>query len=228
MGDIQRNLHRIQREIGQACQRAGRAEGEVTLIAVSKTKPIELLREAYDGGTREFGENRVQELLSKIPLMPSDVRWHLIGHLQTNKVRQVIGKTCLIHSVDSLKLAGEIEKESKRQDVVTYILLEVNVAREESKFGFLLEEVEEALKTIGGFPHVRVRGLMTVAPFVEDAEKNRAVFRKLYDFYVDMKTKNIDNGSMTILSMGMTGDFGVAVEEGATMVRVGTGIFGAR
>jgi hypothetical protein len=228
MGDIQRNLHRIQREIGQACQRAGRAEGEVTLIAVSKTKPIELLREAYDGGTREFGENRVQELLSKIPLMPSDVRWHLIGHLQTNKVRQVIGKTCLIHSVDSLKLAGEIEKESKRQDVVTDILLEVNVAREESKFGFLLEEVEEALKTIGGFPHVRVRGLMTVAPFVEDAEKNRAVFRKLYDFYVDMKTKNIDNGSMTILSMGMTGDFGVAVEEGATMVRVGTGIFGAR
>lgn len=228
MGDIQRNLHRIQREIGQACQRAGRAEGEVTLIAVSKTKPIELLREAYDGGTREFGENRVQELLSKIPLMPSDVRWHLIGHLQTNKVRQVIGKTCLIHSVDSLKLAGEIEKESKRQDVVTDILLEVNVAREESKFGFLLEEVEEALKTIGGFPHVRVRGLMTIAPFVEDAEKNRAVFRKLYDFYVDMKTKNIDNGSMTILSMGMTGDFGVAVEEGATMVRVGTGIFGAR
>lgn len=228
MGDIQRNLHRIQREIGQACQRAGRAEGEVTLIAVSKTKPIELLREAYNGGTREFGENRVQELLSKIPLMPSDVRWHLIGHLQTNKVRQVIGKTCLIHSVDSLKLAGEIEKESKRQDVVTDILLEVNVAREESKFGFLLEEVEEALKTIGGFPHVRIRGLMTVAPFVEDAEKNRAVFRKLYDFYVDMKTKNIDNGSMTILSMGMTGDFGVAVEEGATMVRVGTGIFGAR
>lgn len=228
MGDIQRNLHRIQREIGQACQRAGRAEGEVTLIAVSKTKPIELLREAYNGGTREFGENRVQELLSKIPLMPSDVRWHLIGHLQTNKVRQVIGKTCLIHSVDSLKLTGEIEKESKRQDVVTDILLEVNVAREESKFGFLLEEVEEALKTIGGFPHVRVRGLMTVAPFVEDAEKNRAVFRKLYDFYVDMKTKNIDNGSMTILSMGMTGDFGVAVEEGATMVRVGTGIFGAR
>ena len=228
MGDIQRNLHRIQREIGQACQRAGRAEGEVTLIAVSKTKPIELLREAYNGGTREFGENRVQELLSKIPLRPSDVRWHLIGHLQTNKVRQVIGKTCLIHSVDSLKLAGEIEKESKRQDVVTDILLEVNVAREESKFGFLLEEVEEALKTIGGFPHVRVRGLMTVAPFVEDAEKNRAVFRKLYDFYVDMKTKNIDNGSMTILSMGMTGDFGVAVEEGATMVRVGTGIFGAR
>lgn len=228
MGDIQRNLHRIQREIGQACQRAGRAEGEVTLIAVSKTKPIELLREAYDGGTREFGENRVQELLSKIPLMPSDVRWHLIGHLQTNKVRQVIGKTCLIHSVDSLKLAGEIEKESKRQDVVTDILLEVNVAREESKFGFLLEEVEEALKTIGGFPHVRVCGLMTVAPFVEDAEKNRAVFRKLYDFYVDMKTKNIDNGTMTVLSMGMTGDFTVAVEEGATMVRVGTGIFGAR
>lgn len=228
MGEIQTNLHRTEREIGQACQRAGRDQGEVTLIAISKTKPLELLREAYDGGAREFGENRVQELLSKIPLMPSDVRWHLIGHLQTNKVRQIIGKTYLIHSVDSLKLAGEIEKESGRQEVVTDILLEVNVAREESKFGFLLEEVEEALRAIGEFPHVRVRGLMTVAPFVEDAENNRAVFRKLYDFYVDMKTKNIDNGSMTILSMGMTGDFWVAVEEGATMVRVGTGIFGAR
>lgn len=226
--EIQTNLCRTKDEIAGACQRAGRDPGDVTLIAVSKTKPIELLQEAYDGGAREFGENRVQELLTKIPLMPKDVKWHLIGHLQTNKVRQIIGKTCLIHSVDSVKLAGEIEKESNKQGIVTDILLEVNVAREESKFGFLLEEVEEALRSIQIFSHVKVCGLMTVAPFVEDAEKNRAVFRKLYDFYVDMKTKNIDNGSMTILSMGMTGDFQVAVEEGSTMVRVGTGIFGAR
>lgn len=226
--EIQTNLYRTKDEIAGACQRAKRDLGDVTLIAVSKTKPIELLQEAYDGGAREFGENRVQELLTKIPLMPKDVKWHLIGHLQTNKVRQIIGKTCLIHSVDSVKLAGEIEKESNKQGIVTDILLEVNVAREESKFGFLLEEVEEALRSIRIFSHVKVCGLMTVAPFVEDAEKNRAVFRKLYDFYVDMKTKNIDNGSMTILSMGMTGDFQVAVEEGSTMVRVGTGIFGAR
>lgn len=226
--EIQTNLHRTEAQIREACKRAARDDGEVTLIAVSKTKPIELLKEAYDGGARQFGENRVQELLSKIPLMPGDVKWHLIGHLQTNKVRQVIGKTCLIHSVDSVRLAREIEKESERQNLVTDILLEVNVAEEESKFGFLLEEVEDALKIIRGFSHVRVCGLMTVAPFVEDAEKNRPVFRKLYDFYVDMKTKNIDNGSMTTLSMGMTGDFQVAVEEGATMVRVGTGIFGAR
>ncbi len=222
------NLHKTEEAIANACAKAGRNRGDVTLIAVSKTKPIDLLKEAYEGGARHFGENRVQELLTKIPLMPRDVKWHLIGHLQTNKVRQIIGKTCLIHSVDSLKLAGEIEKESGKQNLVTDILLEVNVACEESKFGFLLEEVEEALNAINRFPHVRVLGLMTVAPFVEDAEKNRSVFRKLYEFYVDIKTKNIDNGSMTILSMGMTGDFCVAVEEGATMVRVGTGIFGAR
>ena len=226
--EIGTNLHRTQERIAAACKNAGRDPGDVTLIAVSKTKPVELLREAYDSGSRHFGENRVQELLGKIPQMPSDVKWHLIGHLQTNKVRQIIGKTCLIHSVDSVKLAGEIEKESAKQNLVTDILLEVNVAKEDSKFGFGLEETEDALRSICGFPHVRVRGLMTVAPFVEDAEKNRPVFRKLYEFYVDMKTKNIDNGSMTTLSMGMTGDFQVAVEEGATMVRVGTGIFGAR
>lgn len=226
--EIRTYLHRTEERIAEACKKAGRDPGEVTLIAVSKTKPIELLREAYEGGARHFGENRVQELALKIPLMPQDVKWHLIGHLQTNKVRQVMGKTCLIHSVDSVKLAREIEKESEKESLVTDILLEINVAEEESKFGFLLGEAREALKIITEFSHVKVLGLMTVAPFVEDAEKNRPVFRKLYELYVDMKTKNIDNGSMTTLSMGMTGDFQVAVEEGATMVRVGTGIFGAR
>ena len=160
--------------------------------------------------------------------MPSDSNWHMIGHLQTNKVRQVTGKIALIHSADSIRLVREIEKESARQELVTDILLEVNAAREESKFGFFLEEVEEALCEMKNFPHVKVRGLMTIAPFVSCAEDNRGVFRKLYQFYVDIKSKNIDNVTMDILSMGMTGDFQVAIEEGATMVRVGTGIFGAR
>ena len=226
--EIQTNLLEIQNQIHESCLKVGRDPKEVTLVAVSKTKPIEMLQEAYKAGSRCFGENKVQELISKIPQMPKDVDWHLIGHLQTNKVKQVIGKTCLIHSVDSIKLAKEIEKESEKNNLVTDILLEVNVAKEESKFGFFLEEVEEALHLAGQLPHIRVSGLMTIAPFVVNAEENRSVFRKLYEFYVDMKTKNIDNGTMTVLSMGMTGDFTVAVEEGATMVRVGTGIFGVR
>ena len=152
----------------------------------------------------------------------------MIGHLQTNKVRQIVGKTCLIHSVDSVRLAEEIHKESVKKGLVTQILLEVNVAEEESKFGFHVEEVEDALKQIQEFSGVCVRGLMTIAPFVDNPEDNRPVFQKLNKLYVDMKTKNIDNDTMNILSMGMTGDFEVAVEEGATMVRVGTGIFGAR
>lgn len=226
--EIQTNLLEIQNQIHESCLKVGRDPKEVTLVAVSKTKPIEMLQEAYKAGSRCFGENKVQELISKIPQMPKDVNWHLIGHLQTNKVKQVIGKTGLIHSVDSIKLAKEIEKESEKNNLVTDILLEVNVAKEESKFGFFLEEVEEALHLAGQLPHIRVSGLMTIAPFVVNAEENRSVFRKLYEFYVDMKTKNIDNGTMTVLSMGMTGDFTVAVEEGATMVRVGTGIFGVR
>ncbi len=226
--EIRENLQRIEEQIGEACTRAGRDRREVTLVAVSKTKPVDMLRSAYEAGARQFGENKVQELTSKIPQLPSDISWHMIGHLQTNKVRQILGKTCLIHSADSIRLVREIEKESARQEQTTDILLEVNVAREESKFGFFLEEVEEALYIMKDFPHVKVRGLMTIAPFVSNAQQNRPVFRKLYQFYVDVKSKNIDNVTMDILSMGMTGDFQVAIEEGATMVRVGTGIFGAR
>ena len=166
--------------------------------------------------------------MEKYLQLPDSVRWHMIGHLQTNKVRQVVGKAALIHSVDSFHLAKEIDKESGKKNIITDILLEVNVAGEESKFGFCLEETENALKEICQFQNIRVRGLMTVAPFVDYAEENRQIFRKLHEFYVDMKSKNIDNGTMGVLSMGMTGDFEVAIEEGATMVRVGTGIFGAR
>lgn len=225
---IQEQMTYVQEKIREACGRVSRNPEEVTLIAVSKTKPVEMLLEAYEAGARDFGENKVQELVQKRPLLPEDARFHMIGHLQTNKVKQVIGQTALIHSVDSIHLAEQIEAVAARRDLTVDILLEVNVAKEESKFGFYLEETEEALRKIGGFPHVKVRGLMTIAPFVVNSEENRPVFKKLYDFYVDMKSKNIDNVTMSILSMGMTGDYEVAVEEGATMVRVGTGIFGAR
>lgn len=225
---ISENLSQVRERMAAACERAGREPGEVTLIAVSKTKPVSMLMEAYDAGTRVFGENKVQEILEKLPQMPEDCVFHMIGHLQTNKVHQVVGKVSMIHSVDSLRLAEKIEKESEKKGIVSDILLEVNAAREESKFGFFLEETEEAVKDIAALPHVRVKGLMTIAPNVENAEDNRKVFQDLYQLYVDIKSKNIDNGTMSVLSMGMTGDYEVAIEEGATMIRVGTGIFGSR
>ncbi len=225
---ISENLSQVRERMAAACERAGREPGEVTLIAVSKTKPVSMLMEAYDAGTRVFGENKVQEILEKLPQMPEDCVFHMIGHLQTNKVHQVVGKVSMIHSVDSLRLAEKIEKESEKKGIVSDILLEVNAAREESKFGFFLEETEEAVKDIAALPHVRVKGLMTIAPNVENAEDNRKVFQDLYQLYVDIKSKNIDNGNLSVLSMGMTGDYEVAIEEGATMIRVGTGIFGSR
>lgn len=225
---VAKQYQQIGQRIAAACKRAGRDPGEVTLIAVSKTKPEEMLLEAYGAGARDFGENKVQELLAKKPALPQDIRWHMIGHLQTNKVRQIVGKVCLIHSVDSVKLAEEIEKEAAKREIAVPILLEVNVAREESKFGFLPEEAYPALERIACLPHVKIQGLMTIAPYTERAQDNRQIFRKLYQLFIDMKSKNIDNVNMNILSMGMTGDFEVAIEEGSTMVRVGTGIFGER
>lgn len=225
---IKENLEEVREKIRQACQRSGRREEDVTLISVSKTKPVEMLKEAYEAGSRDFGENRVQEIMEKYGQMPEDVRWHMIGHLQKNKVRQVIDKAVLIHSVDTVELAEQIKKDAAKRDLTVDILLEVNVAEEESKFGFRTEEVEAAVMKIKEFPHVHIKGLMTIAPFVSNSEDNREVFKKLYQLYVDIRSKNIDNVNMSVLSMGMTGDYEVAVEEGATMIRVGTGIFGAR
>lgn len=225
---VAENLKTIRERVDAACERAGRRPEEVALIAVSKTKPLSMLQEAYEAGARDFGENKVQEILEKYPEMPEDARFHMIGHLQTNKAKQVVGKAVLIHSVDSLHLAEKIEQEAAKRDLTADILLEVNVAREESKFGLMLEEVIPLLEEVKNLPHVRVRGLMTIAPNVENPEENRKHFKKLYQLYVDIKSKNIDNGTMSVLSMGMTGDFEVAVEEGATMIRVGTGIFGSR
>ena len=225
---LKENLENVEQKIQAACERSGRDRSEVTLIAVSKTKPAEMVQEAYDLGIRLFGENKVQEILEKCPRMPEDARFHMIGHLQRNKVKQVLPHAVLIHSVDSLRLAEQIDQEAEKLGITAKILLEVNVAKEESKFGMMPEEVPEMVEQISLLPHLQIEGLMTIAPFVDDPEKNRPVFQKLYQLSVDIKKKNIDNVNMSVLSMGMTGDYQVAVEEGATMIRVGTGIFGAR
>ena len=225
---IRENLESVRKRVETACEKAGRSRNEVTLIAVSKTKPLDMLKEAYQGGARDFGENKVQELIDKIPEMPSDIRWHMIGHLQRNKIKYIIDKVDMIHSVDSFRLAEAIEHEAAKHELVMPILLEVNVAEEDTKFGLKMEEVIPLLEKISGFSHIQVEGLMTIAPFVDDPEENRQVFRDLKQLSVDISQKNMNNINMRVLSMGMTGDYQVAVEEGATMVRVGTGIFGAR
>lgn len=228
MNTIRDHLNEVRKNIQKACEKAGRSPQEVTLIAVSKTKPLFMLEEAYEAGARDFGENKVQEILEKHPKMPEDARFHMIGHLQRNKVKQVLPHAVLIHSVDSYRLAEQISQEAGKLGITAKILLEVNVAKEESKFGMMPEDVEEMAGQIAALPHLQIEGLMTIAPFVDDPEKNRPVFRKLYQLSVDIKKKNIDNVNMGVLSMGMTGDYQVAVEEGSTMIRVGTGIFGAR
>ena len=228
MNTIRDHLNEVRENIQKACEKAGRSPQEVTLIAVSKTKPLFMLEEAYEAGARDFGENKVQEILEKHPKMPEDARFHMIGHLQRNKVKQVLPHAVLIHSVDSYRLAAQISQEAGKLGITAKILLEVNVAKEESKFGMMPEDVEEMAGQIAALPHLQIEGLMTIAPFVDDQEKNRPVFRKLYQLSVDIKKKNIDNVNMGVLSMGMTGDYQVAVEEGSTMIRVGTGIFGAR
>ena len=225
---IAENLKQVHQNIVKACEMAGRDPKEVTLIAVSKTKPVEMLREAYDEGERIFGENKVQEIMDKYGHLPDDIQWHMIGHLQRNKVKYIVDKVSMIHSVDSVRLAQTIEQEAARKNVCVPILIEVNVAEEESKFGLKTEEVLSLLEKICDYPHIQVQGLMTIAPFVEDPEENREIFRKLKKLSVDIDKKNINNITMSVLSMGMTGDYEVAVQEGATMVRVGTGIFGAR
>ncbi len=226
--DIKKNLDLVGKNIEAACAACGRETGEVKLIAVSKTKPLPMLEEAYACGCRDFGENKVQELVDKYEAMPKDIRWHMIGHLQRNKVKYIVDKVFLIHSVDSLRLAQEIEKEAAKKNVCVNILVEVNVAEEESKFGTTVQESVSLVEQIAQLPHVRVRGLMTIAPYVEDAEENRRYFAKMKQIYVDIIHKNIDNVSMEELSMGMTGDYEVAITEGATYIRVGTGIFGER
>ena len=222
------NYEAVKNNIEQACMRSNRDLSEVTLIAVSKTKPVPMLQEIYDAGARDFGENKVQELCQKYEELPQDIRWHMIGHLQRNKVKQVVGKAALIHSVDSYRLAQEISLQAQKQNITVPILIEVNIAKEESKFGIAKEDTIQLVEEIAELPNLTIQGLMTIAPFVDDPEDNRLYFREIKQLSVDIKNKNIDNVTMDVLSMGMTGDYEVAIEEGATMVRVGTGIFGAR
>lgn len=225
---IEKQLKDVESRIQSACRRSDRQREEVTLIAVSKTKPVAVLQEAYDAGIRVFGENKVQELADKYEQLPKDIQWHMIGHLQTNKVKYIVDKVACIHSVDSLKLAETIEKEAAKKNCTVNILIEVNVAEEETKFGVSVDEVLPLVEKISRLPHVKLCGLMTIAPFVENADSNRTIFATLKKLSVDIASKNIDNVNVSILSMGMTNDYEVAIEEGATMVRVGTGIFGSR
>ena len=230
MSTIKNGLETIGNAVESAAKRAGRDPSEVTLIAVSKTKPVDMIREAYELGQRDFGENKVQELTAKYEELPKDIRWHMIGHLQSNKVKYIIDKVAMIHSVDSLHLAEVIEKEAVKKGVEHIdVLLEVNVSGEGSKFGLTPEDLKAQIKQFAAFKHVRVRGLMTVAPFVEDPEEVRPYFKQLKQLSVDIQNQNIDNKiDVGLLSMGMSGDFEVAIEEGAAFVRVGTAIFGAR
>lgn len=225
---IKQNIISVQNKIDNASKKSITGQ-HVTLIAVSKTKPIENIIEAYEYGIRDFGENKVQELSQKYDCLPKDIHWHMIGHLQRNKVKDVVGKASLIHSVDSQRLAEEISKESVKKNCITDILIEVNIALEDTKFGFSdYQSLIAFLQNIAPLPNIRIKGLMTVAPYTENPEENRCYFSKLRQLAVDIMQENIDNISMDILSMGMTGDYEIAIEEGATYVRVGTGIFGER
>ena len=222
------NYLRILDNVRRLCRESSRNEDDCTLIAVSKTKPVSMIRDAYEAGCRDFGENYVQELIDKIPQLPDDIRWHMIGHLQTNKVKYIVGKTYLIHGVDSVKLAHEIGKQSVKIGVVSDILLEVNIGKEESKFGFMPEDVISAVSEISGIEGIRIRGLMTSAPICSDPEENRVFFRNMKKLSIDIKKQKTDNVYMDFLSMGMSGDYESAVGEGSTFVRIGTAIFGER
>ncbi len=225
---IKDNLADVEKRIQAACDRAGRDRKEVTLIAVSKTKPVSMIEEVMEMGIVDFGENKVQELCEKEGIIKTPLNWHMIGHLQRNKVKNIVDKVCLIHSVDSLRLAEQISEEAQKKNTTTNILIEVNIANEDTKFGISKEDTLPLILEISKLPNIKIKGLMTIAPFVENPEDNRVHFSNLRNLLIDIKSKNIDNIDIDILSMGMTGDFEVAIEEGATMVRVGTGIFGQR
>lgn len=222
------NYNNIKKNVIKTAQNCGRNPDDITLIAVSKTKPLSDIEELITIGVKDFGENKVQELCDKYEHVSKPVDFHLIGHLQTNKVKYVVDKACMIHSVDSIKLAKEIQKEAAKKNVICQILIEVNVAEEDSKFGLKVPDVISFVEEISTYPNIHINGLMTIAPFVDDPEDNRQYFHTLKQLSLDIKSKNIDNVSMNVLSMGMTNDYKIAIEEGSTMVRVGTAIFGAR
>jgi pyridoxal phosphate enzyme (YggS family) len=226
---IRENIDDIVKKIEVACKKVGRNPNDITLIAVSKTVESPKVREAVAAGVDNLGENRVQELVKKYEdLKDIDIKWHMIGHLQKNKVKYIIDKTVLIHSVESLSLAEEIDKRAKKAGIVANVLIELNIGEEESKFGIKEENVYDFVKSMEEFENIKVSGLMTVAPFCENPEDVRWVFKKMKDIYDKISAMNLKNAEMKYLSMGMTNDFEIAIEEGSNMIRIGTAIFGAR
>ncbi len=226
---IEENLAEVREKIRKACERCGRDPSEITLVGASKTKPPEIINEAIAAGLEVIGENRVQELTEKYDKTDKSAKIHLIGHLQTNKVKYIADKVDLIHSVDSTRLAEEISKQGKKLGKDIEVLIQVNVSGEESKSGISPKELDGLMEYIENLPNIKVRGLMTIPPLDSGSmENSRKIFKDLYKIYIDKKQKKYNNISMDILSMGMSSDFEIAIEEGATMVRVGRAIFGSR
>lgn len=229
MDNIKCNMIDIKNKIDKACELSNRNKGEVTLIAVSKTVDVDAIKEAINYGATDFGENKPQELARKFETIGDDVNWHLIGSLQTNKVKYIIDKVYMIHSIDRLSLCDEIQKRAEKIGKTINCLIQVNISKEESKHGILEEDAIDFVKTIAkNYPNIRIKGLMTMAPNTDDKELVRSVFKGLKDLAIKIDKENIENISMDELSMGMSNDFEIAVEEGATFVRVGTSIFGQR
>jgi len=223
------NLEEIRENMALAADKSGRSLEDITLVGVTKTIDTDSIKEACDLGVLNFGENRVQEFLPKFDkLKPESIKWHMIGQLQTNKVKAIIDKVCLIHSVDSLRLAEEISKRAAQIDINMDILLEINIAAEDTKIGIKPQEAKTLTEQVSFLPNVTVRGLMCIAPYVENPEKNRGYFDKMHRLFVDMQLINLHNVNINLLSMGMTGDYQIAIEEGANIVRIGTGLFGRR
>jgi len=225
---IKSNIEEVRKRVEKAALKSGRNPGDIKIIGVTKTVDTDRIMKAIDAGIVDLGENRVQELLEKYDKINRECRWHLIGHLQTNKVKYIIDKVSLIHSVDRIELVQEIQKRAEKIGRIVDVLVQVNVAEEESKFGIRTSEALDFVKEVSRFENIKVRGLMTIAPLVENPETVRYVFRELRKLLIDIRQENIDNINMDFLSMGMSNDFEIAVEEGSNMIRVGTAIFGRR
>ncbi|NLM42448.1 MAG: YggS family pyridoxal phosphate-dependent enzyme [Clostridiales bacterium] len=228
MSLIKENIEVIKKEIETICLERNREPKDVTLIAVTKTVDIERIKEAIDAGITNIGENRVQEIMDKYEDLKNYANFHLIGHLQSNKVKYIIDKVKLIHSVDSMKLIDEINKRAEKSNTIVNMLIQVNVAREDTKFGIDINEVDDYIEYASKFDNIKVQGLMTIAPYFEDAEKTRPIFRTLKEKFDELSNNKYNNVEMKYLSMGMTNDYKIAIEEGSNMVRIGTKIFGKR
>jgi len=228
METLEQNIITLKSKIGEAAAKFGRSPDEIYMVAVTKTVEPETVQKAVNLGITLLGENRVQEAAKKIDAVEGDIRWHLIGHLQKNKVKSAVELFSMIQSLDSLDLAEEIEKRAGRIRKVMDVLIQINIGREETKSGIDADDAVEFTKRISQLPHIKIRGLMAIAPLKEDLEEVRPYFKKMRDIFENIKMMRIENVDMNFLSMGMTHDFGVAIEEGANMVRIGAGIFGKR